>query len=126
VLKSILNDNTGIDAVPGLREELKRDLKELYVLSKPVRILRHKYLAHLDHAIAAREVPRPPPVPWECIAHMIDSAERIYRRYRIAVYSSDVGDFALHALGGPRDLVRVLEAGEKWRAQPKRKRKTSD
>jgi hypothetical protein len=116
VLQSILNDDTGIDAVPGLREELKRDLKELFVLSKPVRTLRHKYLAHLDHAIAAREVPRPPPVPWDRIEHVIDSAERIYCRYRIAVYESDP-DFALHALGGATNLLDVLRDAEKWRAQ---------
>jgi hypothetical protein len=117
-LKSILKDD-GIDAVPGLRRELEHDLEDFYNRSEPVRDIRHKYLAHLDHAIATRADSPLPPVPWDDIAHMIDSAKRIYRQYRKAVYNGDVGDFKLHALGGPRDLIRVLRAGERWRAQHK-------
>jgi hypothetical protein len=114
VLRSILND-AGIDAVPGLREELRHELEELHELSKAVRQHRHKYLAHLDHAVATGATPPAPPVTWDDIARLIDSVERIYHRYRSAVYDSDA-DFVLHALGGPADLVRVLRAGEQWRA----------
>lgn len=114
-LKSILKDD-GIDAVPGLRRELERDLEDFYNRSKPVWDIRNRYLAHLDHAIATKTPPRHSPVPWDCIAHMIDSAERIYCRYRIAVYESDP-DFVLHALGGATNLLDVLRDAEKWRAQ---------
>ena len=84
VLASILKD-AGIDAVPGLREELKRELAELRELSKPVRHRQHKYLAHLDRAAATGAAPPAPPVTWDDIARLIGSAERIYHRYRSAV-----------------------------------------
>ena len=104
VLKSILKDPE-LDAVPEFREDLKRELEELCADAKPVGTFRHKYLAHLDRAIAAGEAPPLPPVPWALMERLINSAEHIYHQYRKAVYDSDV-DFRLHALGGPKESNR--------------------
>ncbi len=114
VLSSLLSD-------PALqnRTEVKTDLKAAIdvavAAAAPVRIHRHKYVAHLDHAIAVGTADEPlPGLTRARLTEVIGKLESAYN-----VHSQRIRDthtfFDLGALSSGKALVAILEKSDRWK-----------
>jgi hypothetical protein len=118
---SVLLDDPNIDRVEGVRDEVEAALLAARALTEPIRVHRHKAIAHLDHDFAIRvrgaELPK---LSKALIERCITEMERAYNLVGERIYDTG-SSFELAALGDAKSLVIALENAKKWKADELRR-----
>ncbi len=114
VLSSLLRD-PALQEKPETKADLKGAIDDAVRTAAPVRLHRHKYVAHLDHATALGAADEPlPGLSRTRITEVIGKLESAYN-----VHSQRVRDthtfFDLAPLGGGNALVTILEHSDRWK-----------
>jgi hypothetical protein len=107
-----------LDPALNVREDVKNELTQAIqaavVAAQPFRKHRHKYIAHLDHAVAIGSEDEPlPGLRREEITRVVGLMEAAYN-----VHGSRIRDsyamFEMNALGNVDALIAILESSTKW------------
>lgn len=103
-----------VDQHPGLREQLQAMVDDATRIASSIRVHRHKYIAHRDHATAlgAEDAPLPG-IRSATITEAITAMEDAYNIHGATIHESHAS-FELTPIGGADALVRILEASERW------------
>lgn len=80
----------------------------------PMRVHRHKYIAHLDHAVALGQPGSlPSGVSRETISAAVNLVEEPYRIHSRTIRESEPS-FEVSTTGGAPALIRILETSDRW------------
>jgi hypothetical protein len=113
VLRSLLSHPT-IAQNQELSRRLAGSVSAIEEEAAPLRLHRHKYIAHLDHAVATGETTSPlPPISFESVLSILQRSEALYQEFSLVAYESDVA-FDLSALGHAPALLERLTKADKW------------
>jgi hypothetical protein len=113
VLESLLLDSRLAER-PDVREELRSKVRQAQKAAVAVRQHRHKYIAHLDHAVAIGESEAElPSIKRTDLDAAVDAIGSVYRYYSGEVL--DVNAYLrLEPSGGADRLVDILESSQRW------------
>jgi hypothetical protein len=113
VLRSLLSDPRLSDQA-DLREGLESAIQEATDAAEPLRPHRHKYIAHLDHAVAMGDPDSPlPDLTRDGIDGAIGKIEAAYNFHSGHLEHSDVS-FSVGTVRGAEALVNALLTSKRW------------
>lgn len=113
VLASLLADPMLADDA-GLARELREAIQSAIDAAEPIRVHRHKYIAHLDHAVAidSPEATIPPLLKAD-IDGAVAKIEDAYNLHGLRTRQTHAM-FSVSTTRGADALVDILEGSERW------------
>jgi hypothetical protein len=114
VLDTLLHD-PALESRPDVHSAITEAIATAKKTVAPMRIHRHKYIAHLDHAVALGDTSElVKGVTTEGITAAIRAVEEPYRIHSLRVRGIDPS-FEVASLGDATALLKVLENSDRWR-----------
>jgi hypothetical protein len=114
VLASLLSDPALVPR-PDVATELASAISDAKSAAEPIRLHRHKYIAHLDHAVAVQPsdelLPR---LTKEQVDQAIAKIEAVYNLHGTRIRDS-FASFSVGTTRGAPALVEALETSERWK-----------